>query len=230
MNNITHMRIGILRLTCISHPSTASSQLFSLSALTNTLKDTLIDGGYLKGIDTNRGDARFVPLVDSPFYLQTFVHEEDENYNAPATLKTERMEDDVAKGLHKRVWGDFLKYTEEYKKTLGEGEDGSFGHAAKKYKEEKLTSDLDGQFLDLVMAASEVDYTGGRDELSIFGDTIDEDNSKMIHLQFLLSSSNPTITFISNHSQVDSIIRAFLVLDMAILRRNLQLRLLTKFI
>jgi len=157
-------------------------------------------------------------LVDSPFYLQTFVHEEDENDNAPATLKTERMEDDVAKGLHKRVWGDFLK-------PLG------LGHAAKKYKEEKLTSDLDGQFLDLVMAASEVDYTGGRDELSIFGDTIDEDNSKMIHhLQFLLFSSNPTITFISNHSQVDSIIRAFLVLDMAILRRNLQLRLLTKFI
>eukprot|EP00984_Skeletonema_dohrnii_P000514 scaffold169_cov122-Skeletonema_dohrnii-CCMP3373.AAC.2 len=127
------------------------------------LEDTLIDGGYLKGIDTNRGDAQFVPLVDSPFYLQTFVHEEDENDNAPATLKTERMEDELAK--------------EEYKKTLGEGEDGSFGHAAKKYKEEKLTSDLDGQFLDLVMAASEVDYTGGRDELSIFGDTIDEDNS-----------------------------------------------------
>ena len=86
------------------------------------------------------------------------------------------MEDDKAKDLYDRVWKGFMDYKEEYTESLGEDGDGSYGLAVKKYKEEKLTSDVDAQFIDLAMAAAEVDYTGDKDQLSIWGELIDEDN------------------------------------------------------
>lgn len=53
------------------------------------------------------------------------------------------------------------------------------------YKKEKLTNDVDAQFMDMAVAAFEVDYTGGSNELSVF--SVEDDNSKMISsLQFLL--------------------------------------------
>jgi hypothetical protein len=162
---------------CVFHVLTrpyTGSQLLSLC-----FKGTLINGGYLKGIDTNKKDAQFVPFFDSPFYLQTFVQEKDEN-NAAATLKTERMEDEKVKDLHDRVWGGFSEFTQSLKQKGGGDE--SYWSAAKKYKEEKLTSDLDAQFIDLAMAVTEVDYTGGSNELSVFGDTIDDDMGEMISI------------------------------------------------
>jgi hypothetical protein len=138
------------------------------------IKGTLIEGGYLKGVDTNREDTYFVPFFKSQFYLQTFVEEKDENN--VAMLKTERMEDDKVQDLHDRVWGGFSEYTESLRQKGGGDE--SFWSVAKKYKEEKLSSDVDAQFIDLVMAATEVDYTGGSNEMSIFGDTIEDDMCK----------------------------------------------------
>ncbi len=122
--------------------------------------------------------------------MQTFVEEKDEN-NVPATTKTEQMEDDIVKDLFGRVWGGFEEYTEGLKKK--DDGDESYWSAAKKYKEEKLTSsDVDAQFIDLAMAATEVDYTGGSNELSAFGDTISDDNGKMISFCVAFFSFDPT--------------------------------------
>ncbi|KAK1739484.1 flavin monoamine oxidase family protein [Skeletonema marinoi] len=142
-----------------------SEWLYAKSAL----EGNLIRGGHLKGIDTSKKRTLPVPpFVDSPFYLQTLVQEKEENIYSADTLNTERLEDDKAKDLYERVWGGFLEYVEEYRKSLGKHVDGSYGGVAEKYKEEKLTSDVDVQFINLAMASSEVDYAGGRNELSIF--------------------------------------------------------------
>jgi hypothetical protein len=120
--------------------------------------------------------------------LQTIVAEKEEN-NAAAILKTERMEDGKVKDLYDRVWGGFSEYTESLKESE-DGDDESFWSAAKKYKEENLTSDVDAQFIDLAMAVTEVDYTGGSNELSVFGDTIDDHMGEMISvfvIPFLLT-------------------------------------------
>lgn len=139
-------------------------------------EEYLIRGGYLNKADIKK--SYFVPLRDSPFYLQTFVDEKDAMTDSvTTTLKTERLGDETAKDLNDRVWGEFIEsYVEEY--ATDDNLSGSFGGAAKKYKEEKLTNDLDAQFIDLAMAASEVDFTGDRNELSIWGDNIDGDSGK----------------------------------------------------
>ncbi len=149
------LHISILRLACLSPDH------FSLN-----FSEILIDGGYLEGKDVQ---SSFVPLKDSPFYLQMkSVEEKDENDNAVAMLKTERMANDEAKDLYERVWKGFLKYAEE-----NIANNGSYGAAAEKYKKEKLTSDVDAQFIDFAMAASEVDYAGDINEVSILNDPVD---------------------------------------------------------
>ena len=96
------------------------------------------------------------------------MHEKDENDNIAAMLKTERVENDKAKYLYDRVWKGYLEYSEEYAESLDEDGDVSYGVAARKYKEEKLTSDIDAQFIDLAMAVEELDNTGGSNEISIW--------------------------------------------------------------
>lgn len=97
------------------------------------------------------------------------------------------MEYKKAKDLYNRVWNGFSTYAEKYESALGDESDGSYGDAAEKYKAEKLTNDLDARFIDLVMSAYEVDYTGDRNELSIHGDTLDSDSSEYnIRLHYIL--------------------------------------------
>ncbi len=158
-----------------------SFHILSVS-LANAPEENLEDGGYLKGIDTER-NSLFVPLKGSPFYLQTLEQEKNEgdHVDTDAAVKTERMEDEKVKDLYDRVWKGFLTYAEDYAESLGEDEDASYGSAAEKYKEEKLTNEVDAQFIDLAMAATEVDYTGGKHELSIFGDTLDQDNIALLY-------------------------------------------------
>ena len=161
------MNIRIMCLTYLSHPHT--HHFNSFLPCTHTFKGNLIRGGHLKGIDTSKKRTLPVPpFVDSPFYLQTLVQEKEENIYSADTLNTERLEDGKAKDLYERVWGGFLEYVEEYRKSLGKHFDESYGGVAEKYKEEKLTSDVDVQFINLAMASSEVDYAGGRNELYIF--------------------------------------------------------------
>ena len=131
----------------------------------------------MKGVQTRKPNSYFIPIVDSAFYLQTNVEEvTDGGKNKhDATIvkaKTERMRDDNAKDLQRRVWGGFKKY----RKTLlaRAGKDRSYWSAAEKYKE-RLADDIDIQFLDMVLAASgQVDLTDDITKLSLAEHKINE--------------------------------------------------------
>ena len=120
----------------------------------------------MKGAQTKKPDAYFIPIVDSAFYLQTVVEGEK------ASVKTERMRDDTAKELERRVWGGFKKYRETL--VAGAGKDRSYWSAVEKYKE-RLTDNVDIQFIDLVLAASgQVDLTEDSTKLSLAQHKINE--------------------------------------------------------
>lgn len=133
------------------------------------IEDILVSGGYMKGAQTSKPDAYFVPIVDSAFYVQT--HEEEEGKNG---LKTERLEDDNAKVLENKVWGGF----KQYRKTLLERankNDQSYWSAVEKYRGEQLTEDIDIQFLDMVLAAAgQVDLAEDSNKLSLSSHKINE--------------------------------------------------------
>ena len=106
--------------------------------------------------------------------MQTVVQEKDdtnEKIARTSEVTTARLADEKLKELYDRVWDGFLEYIEEYKK---DNDNGSFGHAAEKYKAEKLTNDLEVRVMDLIIIDAEVEYAGDRNEISIF----DEENSE----------------------------------------------------
>jgi len=139
------------------------------------MEDALINGGFMKGVQTRKPDAYFIPIVDSAFYLQTDVEEVTDggtNKNDAATVKTERMRDVNAKESERRVWGGFKKY----RKTLlaKRGKDRSYWSAVEKYKE-RLTDEIDIQFLDMVLAAAgQVDLADDITKLSLVEHKINE--------------------------------------------------------
>ncbi|KAL7523768.1 hypothetical protein ACHAXR_000321, partial [Thalassiosira sp. AJA248-18] len=122
----------------------------------NEMEDYLKDNGFLNGIDVSDGKATFVPVKDSPFYMQTLG---DNN-----TLTTARMDIGEVNDLHKRVWGGFLSFRKEL---LKGGRDLSYLSAARKYQREVLKSAKDIQYVNLVLAAAEVDYAAKIDKLSL---------------------------------------------------------------
>ena len=106
-------------------------------------------------------------------YEQTVMKEEDdtnENNALTSKLTTGRLSDEKVKELYDRVWNGFLEYIEEYKR---DNNDGSFGHAAEKYKAEKLTNDLEVRVMDLIIIDAEVEYAGDRNEITVDIDEVD---------------------------------------------------------
>ena len=77
---------------CYSLPTLTLSLSSTSPSSSFIIEDILVSGGYMKGAQTSKPDAYFVPIVDSAFYLQT--HDEEEGKNG---LKTERLETTMQK-------------------------------------------------------------------------------------------------------------------------------------
>lgn len=72
------------------------------------MKNHLIDNGHLR----DDGHATFVPIQDSPFYMQSVSDD--------GTVETTRMDDTVLNELHERVWGGFMSFRKKLLRKEGD--------------------------------------------------------------------------------------------------------------